>query len=60
MVLLDEKVGGNIDMTGDGHIGGDKMICKKGYILKEKKQKKRNFSQFLGLQTYLVNLFSVL
>ena len=32
MVLLGDKVGGNLDMTGDGHIGGNKIICEKGFM----------------------------
>ena len=29
MVLLGNEVGGNIDMTGGGHIGGEKLVCEK-------------------------------
>ena len=29
IVLLGNEVGGNIDMTGDGHIGGEKFLCEK-------------------------------
>ena len=29
MVLLGYEVGANIDMTGDGNIGGDKFLCRK-------------------------------
>ena len=32
MVLLGKKVGENIDMTGDGHIGVEKAICEKTCI----------------------------
>ena len=58
MVLLGYEVVGNLDMPGDGHIGGENFFCEKVCISKIKeKQEKRNISQLLGLQTYLVNLF---
>ena len=60
MVLLDNKVGGNIDMTGDGHIGRDKLLCEKGCISQRKETRKTNISQLLVLQNYLVDLFSAL
>ena len=60
MVILGDEVGGNLDMTDDGHIGGDKLLCEKGCISQRKSTIKTNISQLLGLQTYLVNLFSVL
>ena len=56
-MLLDEKVGVNIEMTGDGHIEEEKVICLKGCLSQRKAIKKRNISQLLGLQNYLVNLF---
>ena len=36
MVLFGDKVGGNIDMTGDGHIGGEKVLCEKCCISQRK------------------------
>ena len=57
MVLLGDKVGGNIDMAGNGHIGTEKNICEKFCITQRKATKKRKISQLLGLQTYLVKLF---
>ena len=56
-MILDEKVGVNIDMTSDGHIEEEKVICLKGCISQRKATKKRNISQLLGLQSYLVNSF---
>ena len=56
-MLLGGKVAGNIDMTGNVHIEGKKLICGKGCIAKKSEQKKRNISQSLGLQTYLVKTF---
>ena len=58
-MLLGENFGGNIDMTGDGHIGVEKAICEKICIAQKKQQQNRNISQLLGLKTYLVNLFVV-
>ena len=50
MVLLGDEVGVNIDMIDYGHIGGDKLLCKKGCITRIKQQQKWNISQLLGLQ----------
>ena len=57
MVLLGDKVGGNIDMAVDGHIGGEKLIYDKVCIAQIKATKNRKISQLLGLQTYMVDLF---
>ena len=57
MVLTGEEVGSNIDTTGDGHIGGVKLLCEKGCIAQRKSTTKAKNSQLLGLQTYLMNLF---
>ena len=32
MVLLGNEVGVNLDITGYGHIGRDKLLCGKGCI----------------------------
>ena len=40
MVLLGDKVGGNIDMAGNGHIGTEKKICEKFCITQRKATKK--------------------
>ena len=56
-MLLGDKVGGNIDMTGDGRIVVEKDILGGGCIAQIKVTKKRNISQLLGLKTYLVNQF---
>ena len=39
-MLLGEKVGGNIDMTGDGHIGVEKAVCEKICITQKKSNNK--------------------
>ena len=52
MVLVGYKVGGNIDMNFDGHIGGEKVLYEKGSIAQIKSTKKRNISQLLGLKNY--------
>ena len=59
MLLIGDKVEGNPDMTVNIHIGREKLLCEKGCI-SQRKKKKRNNSQLLGLQTYSVNLFIVL
>ena len=39
MVFIGDEVGGNIDMTGDGHIGGDKLLREERCIAKIKLKK---------------------
>ena len=56
-MILDEKFGVNIDMTGDGHIEEEKVIFLKGCISQRRATKKRNISQLLVLQSYLMNSF---
>ena len=36
MVLLGDEVGVNIDMNGDVHIGGEKLLCDKGFKAQRK------------------------
>ena len=60
MVLLVNEVGGNLDMTGDVQIGGEKFICEKGCITQRKATRKAKKSQLLDLQTYLVSRFVAL
>ena len=60
IVLLGNEFVGNIDMTGDGNIGGEKLLFEKVCITQIKSTKKRNISKLLGLQNYLVNLFVAL
>ena len=38
MVILGYEVEANLDMTGDGHIGGYKLFVKKLVLYKEKQQ----------------------
>ena len=59
-MFLVEKVGGNLDMTDNGHIGGERVFCDKYLIAKKKQQIKLNISQLSVLQTYLVELFVAL
>ena len=40
MVLLGNKVGGDIEMTGYGNIWGEKCICEKGCTAKRKETRK--------------------
>ena len=44
MVLLVDEVGGDLEMTGNGHIGGDKVIYEKGCIAQRKAKKVKNFT----------------
>ena len=45
MVLLGDEVWGNLDMTGDGHIGSEKLFFDKGFISKIKAaRKEKNFT----------------
>ena len=53
MVLLGNEVGVNIDMTGDGHIGGYKLISEKGCIAKWKATKKEKHFTVIGLTNLL-------
>ena len=52
MVFLGNESGGNIDVTGDGHIGRHKLIIEKRLIVQRNSTKKK--SHLLGLQTYLI------
>ena len=40
-------------MTGDGHIGGDKLVCEKVYIPHRKATKKAKHFTFIGLTNLL-------
>ena len=52
MVLLGDKFGGNLDMTGHGHIGGEKVLCEKFYISQKKQKEKKRFT-VIGLKKLL-------
>ena len=47
-VVLDE-VGGNINMKGDGHIGGEMYLCEPGVILEQKSSRADKHFTLLGL-----------
>ena len=47
-VVLDE-VGGNINMKGDGHIGGEKYLCEPGVIPQQKASRADKHFTLLGL-----------
>ena len=53
MVLLGDEVGDNIDMTGDGHIGGEKLICDKDFIAQRKSTIKAKHYIVIGLTNLL-------
>ena len=52
MVVIGNEVGGNLDMTGDGHMVGEKIICEKVVLHKVKQQEKQNFT-VIGLKKLL-------
>ena len=49
MGILGEKVGRNFDMTGDRHIGGEKVPCEKGCIAQIKSTKKVKHFTIIGI-----------
>ena len=53
MVLLGDEVGGYLDMTGDGHIGGEKFLCEKGCISKRKVTRKAKNFTVIGITKLL-------
>ena len=54
MVLLGAEVGGNLDMTGDGHIVGEKMLCDKCFIAKIKATRKARSFTVIGFTDLLI------
>ena len=46
MVLLGDEIGGNLDMSDNGHIGGEKVLCDKGFILQIKATKTEIFYSY--------------
>ena len=56
---LGDEVRGDLDINGDGHIG-EKLFCDKCCIAEIKSTRKAKHFTFIGLQTYLVNLFFAL
>ena len=53
VVLLGYEVGGNLDMTGDGHIGGEKLLCEKFCIAQIKATRKNKHFTVVGLTKLL-------
>ena len=53
MVLLGDEVGANLDITGDGHIVGDKFLCEKGFISQRKETIKAKRFKVIGLTNLL-------
>ena len=53
MVLLCDEVGENIEMTGDGHIGGEKVFCDKVIYYTKKSNKKVKHFTVIGLTNLL-------
>ena len=53
MVLLGDEVGANLDMTGDGHLEGEKIVCEKGCISQRKVTRKSKCFTFIGITNLL-------
>ena len=53
MLIIGDKFGGDIDMTSDGHIGGDKLLCDKRCIVERKAKIKVKHFTFIGLTNLL-------
>ena len=60
MVLLGDEVGDNLDMTGDGLIGGEKLLYDKSFIAQRKAKIKAKHFTVIGLTKLLVKLFVAL
>ena len=54
MLIHGERVGGNIDMTVNGHIGGEKLLCEKGCIVQRKATKRAKHFTGIGITNLLV------
>ena len=54
MVLIGNEVVGNLDVTGDGHIGGEKFLSEKGCITKIKATRKEKHFTVIGIINLLV------
>ena len=48
MVLLVNEIGGNIDVTADGHIGGEKLLCDEVFIAQIKTSRKAKHFTIIG------------
>ena len=53
MVLLGDEVGVYIDMAGDAHIEGEKLLCEKGCIAQIKATKKAKHFTVIGITNLL-------
>ena len=49
MVLIGNEVGVNIEMTGDGHIWGDRLLCEESFIAQIKSPIKAEHFTDIGL-----------
>jgi hypothetical protein len=47
--LVGDEVGGNTSQKGDGHVGGKKYVCQKGYVPQQKASKKEKKFTVIGL-----------
>lgn len=44
-----DELSGNINMKGDGHVGGELILCEKGMVPQEKVSTKDKYFALLGL-----------
>ena len=49
MVLIFNEIGGYLDVTADGHIGGEKFICDEVFIAQIKTTRKEKHYTIIGL-----------
>ena len=53
MGLLGNEVGGNLEITGDGHMEGNKLLCEKGCISQIKSTRKAKHFTVIGITNLL-------
>ena len=53
MVLIGYEFGGNLGMTGDGHTGGEKVLCEKDCISQRKTTKNVKHFTVIGITNLL-------
>ena len=54
MVLISNEVVGNLDVTGDGHIGEEKFLSEEGCITQKKATRKEKHFTVIGIINLLV------
>jgi len=49
--LMADEVGGNLNQKGDGHVGGTRLICERGTVLKKVTSNTEKHFTILGFTT---------